>query len=466
MFKFSKFFKQDIVLSFLTILLAFVGVVNVFSTTYSQAKPVSTDFIQQILFIVVGTLIFSVILCFDSNWLKEPKLIALVVTFSLATLVLVLFAGELVYGTRRWLNFGAFSFQPSEFAKLTVILITAFTFISTKRIQLAKLVNLLQPQKADSKKVSITKIIAINFRLLIMIPIVLVTILLVWLQPSLGNSIIIFVMWGLLLSTLIQSPYKLYSAVLILGLGVNAHLRIFNFDNFYSTINFSFIFAGLDLGLVLISILISLFLGKFLNIRVINVIALLFIGLAIGVSANFGWENLFSQYQRDRVTAYINPNADPLGAYWQVNQAKIAIGSGQILGKGFLQGTQSSSGLLPFAYTDFAYAAFTEQFGLVGSLFLLGLLYVIVMRVIYIAQNANDNFGKLICFGVAIMLTLNIVINIGMNLGLMPVTGVPLPLVSYGGSSVLVNLIGLGLVQMIYAETPLKMETTKLGEIN
>lgn len=433
MFKFSKFFQQDIVLSSLVLLLAFVGLVNVFSTTYSLSKPVSADFIQQIVFMLVGIIIFILILCFDSNWLKEPKLIILIVLFTLSTLVLVLFAGEIVYGTRRWLNFGSFSFQPSEFAKLTVILVTAATFIASKKIRFTQLINLLQPAKSESRNQAIQKLVFTNYRLLLMIPVVLGTILLVWMQPSLGNSIIIFVMWGLLLSTLIQSPYKLYAAVLILALGLNAHLRILSFDNFYHALDFNFKLGGIDLGLILTTALGSLFIGKLVNLRVITVSALLLIGLIVGVSANFGWENLFSQYQRDRVTAYINPNADPLGAYWQVNQAKIAIGSGQILGKGFLQGTQSSSGLLPFAYTDFAYAAFTEQFGLVGSVFLLGLLYIIVMRIIYIAQNANDNFGKLICFGVAIMLTLNIVINIGMNLGLMPVTGVPLPLVSYGG---------------------------------
>lgn len=465
MFKFSRFFKQDIVLSFLTILLAFVGLVTVFSTTYSIGKPVSADFIQQLIFMLVGTIIFILIICFDSNWLKEPKFVGLVVVFTLATLVLVLFAGEVIYGTRRWLNFGSFSFQPSEFAKLTVILVTAATFVSTKRIQLTKLINLLQPQRSPGHKQNLKKLLVTNYRLLLMLPIIMVIILLVWLQPSLGNSVIIFVLWLLLLSTLIQSPYKLYSAILILALGINTSLRIFNLDSLYYAIDFSFVFAGLDLGIILVSTLASLFLGRLVNLKVITVVILLGIGLLVGISTHFGWENLLSQYQRDRVTAYINPDADPLGAYWQVNQAKIAIGSGQILGKGFLQGTQSSSGLLPFAYTDFAYAAFTEQFGLVGSLFLLGLLYVMVMRIIYIAQNANDNFGKLICFGVAIMLTLNIVINIGMNLGLMPVTGVPLPLVSYGGSSVLVNLIGLGLVQMVHAETPLKTETTKLGII-
>jgi rod shape determining protein RodA len=141
--------------------------------------------------------------------------------------------------------------------------------------------------------------------------------------------------------------------------------------------------------------------------------------------------------------------SDPLGGGYNVLQSMIAIGSGQIWGRGFGRGTQSHLQFLPEYYTDFVFASLAEEWGFVGSMVLLTLFGVLLVRILLNAKNATDDFGSFICIGIFVFLAAQFFINVGMNMGLMPVTGVPLPLVSYGGSSLWVTLIALGLVQSV-----------------
>lgn len=178
--------------------------------------------------------------------------------------------------------------------------------------------------------------------------------------------------------------------------------------------------------------------------------------------SNWGWNNLLTDYQQQRVEAFANPDSDPLGSQWQVQQSKIAISSGGLIGRGLLQGTQTNSGLLPFAYTDFAYAAIAEQLGTLGSFSVLTVLGLIIMRIVHIANISRDERLFIIANGVAVIIGLNTTINVAMNLGLIPVTGVPLPLISYGGSAAITILLGIGLVQAIYIHEQTKSDYTKL----
>jgi rod shape determining protein RodA len=169
-------------------------------------------------------------------------------------------------------------------------------------------------------------------------------------------------------------------------------------------------------------------------------------------SSIFAWNQLLGNYQRERVLTFIEgPEADPLGSGYQIIQSKIAIGSGQLFGRGFLQGTQSSLHILTQAHTDFAFASWSEQFGFVGALLLLSTYLILLLRILKIAKETKSDFGRNLAFGVVGLFLIHIFINIGMNLGKLPVTGIPLPLVSYGGSSVLMTLIVLGLMQSVHA---------------
>ena len=154
-------------------------------------------------------------------------------------------------------------------------------------------------------------------------------------------------------------------------------------------------------------------------------------------------------YQKERLMVFLNPNIDPLGAGYTMIQSKIAIGSGGIFGKGWLSGTQSQLHFLPESHTDFIFATFTEEWGLLCSAVLLILYYLLIRQGIAISQRTHDYFGRLLAMGISLMLSIQIFINIAMNLGLAPVVGLPLPLMSYGGSSVVVTFISLGILVSI-----------------
>jgi len=171
------------------------------------------------------------------------------------------------------------------------------------------------------------------------------------------------------------------------------------------------------------------------------IIFLALLGLAIPV----GW-NFLRDYQKDRIMVFLNPNIDPLGAGYTVIQSKIAIGSGGFFGKGWLSGTQSQLKFLPESHTDFIFATFSEEWGFLGAVILIGLYFFIIQQGIRIAERTSDHYGKLLALGITLMLGMQTCVNISMNMGLAPVVGLPLPLMSYGGSSVIVTFIALGIL--------------------
>jgi rod shape determining protein RodA len=154
-------------------------------------------------------------------------------------------------------------------------------------------------------------------------------------------------------------------------------------------------------------------------------------------------------YQKQRLTSFMNPDADPRGTGYQILQSKIAVGDGGVFGRGANQGTQTQGDFLPIPYTDFIFAAFSEEHGFVGAILVLLIYFLILMRLIQNAQTAADLPGSFLVMGVAAVLVFQIAVNVGMVLGLMPVTGIPLPLMSYGGSSVLFTFLALGMVMNV-----------------
>ena len=158
---------------------------------------------------------------------------------------------------------------------------------------------------------------------------------------------------------------------------------------------------------------------------------------------------ILRDYQKDRLLVFLNPNIDPLGAGYTVIQSKIAIGSSGLFGKGWLSGTQSQLHFLPEAHTDFIFATFTEEWGFLGAVAVLILYYLLIRQGILIAQKTSDNFARLLALGISSMLAIQIFINIAMNMGLAPVVGLPLPLMSYGGSSIITTFVALGILANI-----------------
>jgi rod shape determining protein RodA len=225
----------------------------------------------------------------------------------------------------------------------------------------------------------------------------------------------------------------------------------------WTDIGKAFALVGIPMGLVLIQpdlgtaltyfpiLVIGLFLG---GIR-IKQIALIMLALAL--VGGIAWKSgkRLKPYQQARINAFINPDSDPKGSGYQIRQSLIAVGSGGIWGKGANKGTQTQGDFLPIPYTDFIFAAFCEEHGFVGAVGVLLLYFLILMRLIQNAQTASDLPGSFIIMGVVAIIVFQIAVNIGMVVGLMPVTGIPLPLLSYGGSSVLFTFLALGIVMNI-----------------
>jgi len=210
------------------------------------------------------------------------------------------------------------------------------------------------------------------------------------------------------------------------------------------------VFFQPDLGSALILIFLWVAILLVSGIRIKHFLILTFCGLLILV---FSWIFLLKDYQKERIISFIEPQFSPLGAGWSQSQTKIAIGSGGLLGQGIGKGSQTQHGFLPEPKTDFIFAAVAEEMGLVGVTVLLFLFSILIWRIFKIAINSEDNFIRLFSFGFSVILMVQIFINISMNLGLLPVIGIPLPLVSYGGSSLISIFIALGILLNIQSDT-------------
>ena len=186
------------------------------------------------------------------------------------------------------------------------------------------------------------------------------------------------------------------------------------------------------------------------KIKFFAYLSILFISLA-PVAISF-----LKPYQKARILTFLNPDRDPLGAGYQIIQSKIAIGSGGLFGKGFLNGSQSYLDFLPEKHTDFIFTLFSEEFGFFGSVFILSLYVLIISRMVKIGHQTRSNFGKLYCYGFSTAFFVYVIVNMGMVLGLLPIVGAPLPIMSYGGSSMLSIMFGLGIVMSckIYQDVP------------
>jgi len=316
-----------------------------------------TLFYYQLVFFCVAVVMYLLSAFFPFYLYK--KLASVLYILNILLLLLVFVLGEITRGSTRWISLGNVNIQPSEFIKLTLILILAYLF-STK----------------VTKYISIKNIIS---GLLVFVP----AFLLVFLQPDLGTSLVL--------------------------------VAIFTVLTFYSGVKIKYIFI---------------------------------IFLLLSISSGPIWSNL-KDYQKDRVISFINPSLDPLGAGYNAIQAQIAIGSGGLKGKGLGEGTQSRLGFLPENNTDFAFAAYSEEWGTFGSLLLIIFYFIIIFSQLLLLKSTKNYFSKYVILGVTVVFFVHIFVNIGMNLGLVPVTGIPLPFFSYGGSAFLALSIMLGVVNSV-----------------
>ncbi len=323
----------------------------------------------------------------------------------MALLFALLLVGSSKIGSARWFNFGFFSFQPSEFLKVAFVLALArFLTYSKKSIYSFSWIS-------------------------IAVFLVLLPFLVILRQPDLGTSLVfLFVFMAMLFWSGI--PY-LYLTIVVTPL-------------------FSLI-CGFNLFAWAAFFLLLIFLLYRLRPNFLFSLGALLINLATGSISLLVWNNLH-QYQQNRILVFLNPGRDPYGAGYQMIQSKVAIGSGGLLGKGYLQGTQTKLDFLPAQHNDFIFSVLGEELGFMGALILIFLFSIITFKGIQIARRARNVFASYVAVGISSIFVFQMVVNVGMSLGIMPVTGLPLPFVSYGGSSMMTFWILMGLLLTIQSK--------------
>jgi len=447
MFSLKRLKNHDYIITISCGLLSILSLVLIYSSTFNAQtlEAGAGTFKKQIIFFIAGFIIYIVLSTFDIAWIQNLKILAVLFLITIFLLIYVKFFTGEIASTNRWITFFGFSFQPAEYAKITLTIITAAIF-SHKETKLASLVE--WNKKISAKKfprlAKILTLFAKRFptlpRFLISFSLALIIVFLVFAQPAFGNSVIILILWMSIIFAYANNQLKILNFSLPLVIIPLVQWKV---------INLEFLPDNSEIILFLMLFLISLIASVKTKLKWYLVILSLFLALSVKPITLSLWETDFlSTYQKDRIETFFgDPEENPLDAGYQVRQSKIAIGAGRLFGRGYLQGTQSTLKVLPFAHTDFIFASLAEQFGLIGSSLLISIYVVLLIRILQTASKSKDEFSFLLTVGFCMMLLLNIFINIGMNLGKLPVTGVPLPLISYGGSSVIVNLAGLGLVQ-------------------
>ncbi len=394
----NQFTKNlDLGLIFVVLLLVVIGIMSIYSATYiSEASIGHLKFHKQILWSVLGLAVFATAVFIPLRMLY--KYAYLLYGFSILLLLLVLVIGSGA-GTHRWFIFGSFRIQPSEFAKIGAVL---------------ALSRFLSKENRDLNQ----------FReLTVAFSICFVPLLLIIRQPDLGSALVFLAIslpmlhWGGL------SPVVLF----ILIAPLISLLSAFSYYSFFvAMILISLILFACQRGTVF-------FLINFL------------INIGVGIITPILWGTL-KDYQQNRILTFLGLVTDPHGLGYQVIQSKVAIGSGGLWGKGFLDGTQTHLRFLPEQHTDFIFCVIGEEFGFIGVFFVLILFLYIVFKGLRIASIVKSKFTSLLVFGGTIILLFQIFVNIGMTVGIMPVTGLPLPFLSYGGSSLISNLFVIGLI--------------------
>ena len=390
-------FSNDIITTLCYIILVFFGFISIYSSQYSEELPfvsLKNESFKQLIWILICLIIFFIIQIIEYRFIFD---LAVPLYFlSIILLVLVLLFGQEVKSSVSWFNFFGLKFQPSEFAKFSTALILAKVFDSS---------NL----KVDSVK-SLIKVST-----LILIPFILILF-----QGDTGTALVYFSFFLVLLREGLSLKFFFIalSFIVIFMMGIVLEKTIL-----YTIFTILF--------LIIVGLSIKDF-KRIINSSIFFVLVILVIN-----GQDFLMNNVLKPHQKKRIESLINPNADPLGAGWNVTQSKIAIGSGSFLGKGYMEGSQTSFNFVPFQSTDFIFSVIGEEFGYLGSMIFIILYFIFLYRVLILAENQKDKFARVFGYSVFSIIFFHFFVNISMTLGLFPVVGIPLPFVSYGGSSLL-----------------------------
>lgn len=386
----------DWVLVMLYLVLVAMGWFNIYAAVYNDEHQSIFDTTQsygmQLVWIVSSLVIGFMILVIDGEFF--PKFAYVLYGAFIVLLLVVIVAGVEVKGSRSWIGVGSFRIQPAEFAKFATNLALA-KFLSNINVKFELL----------STKLKAAAIFAVPALIII-------------LQNETGSALV----YGSFILVLYREG--LSGNILLIGVGMVV----------------LFIAALLVDEWILLTILSVIAVGTFVFIRfrrsnIITVLALLIGATAYIHSVDYTFTNILEPHQKKRINVLLGKEVDPKGAGYNVNQSMIAIGSGGLMGKGYLNGTQTKYNYVPEQSTDFIFCTVGEEWGFLGSVIVLGLFVVLLLRIIFLAERQRSPFTRIYGYGLASIIFLHVAINVGMTVGLAPVVGIPLPFFSYGGSS-------------------------------
>ncbi|MGD9898202.1 MAG: rod shape-determining protein RodA [Calditrichaceae bacterium] len=389
--------KLDFALLSTVLILLTIGLIAVYSATYSPDIENNSYFEKQLTFAVFGLILLLVTSFMPFRVIQKMSYPLYII--SIILLILVMFFGVRGFGAERWLSIGPLKLQPSEFAKIATVLAVA-RYLSTREAN----VNRFKYLAGTSA--------------IILLPFVLIV-----QQPDLGTSLVFLV----ILIPLVYWAGLSWFALFVILFPLATVLLSFNFYTFL-----------IWMAVVLFILLLS---KRSIYISV----AVFLIHISVGMITPALWGQL-KPYQQQRILTFANPEADPKGAGYQIIQSQVAIGSGGIWGKGFLEGSQTHLKFLPAQHTDFIFSVIGEEWGFTGIVFVLSIFLVLLLYMLHLGTIVRSKYSSIVIIGVMTILFFHIFINIGMTAGLAPVTGLPLPFISYGGSFLISTLLMIGIV--------------------
>ncbi|NTW48625.1 MAG: rod shape-determining protein RodA [Chlorobiales bacterium] len=398
-----KFFQQiDFTLLGATFVLVGFGLTAIYSASHGIGDM--EMFYRQFLWFCVGFLFLGVIFFMPSRFWQDYSY--WLYGGSIFILIAVLFFGKRVAGSLSWVDLGFARFQPSEITKLTTIIALA-RFLSDRETDIKTLRHFVTA-----------------------LGIVFFPVTLIMLQPDTGTALTYLTM---IVPMIVLAGFDFYYVLL---LAIPIVFVFVGFINLYAL-------AALGIAFLILLVLMR-------QSAILLSVGSLTIGLLFGYFSSFYAKSILKPHQLKRIETFLDPMSDPKGAGYNVLQAKVAIGSGGLWGKGFLQGTQTQLRFIPAQWTDFIFCVIGEELGFVGSSILVITFMVLVLRLISIVNLLKNRFASLVVAGIVSVFIGHIFINIGMTVGLVPVIGVPLPFLSYGGSSLVANIIAVAIVLNFY----------------
>ncbi len=388
----------------ISILLSVIGIIVIYSAARDATGLGLSRYVLQSMWFLVGIGVMYVTSLLPIRFLQAITIPVFVLVLILLAIVL---ASETVKGSSRWIRLGFIGIQPSELAKIAVIMALAH-YLSQVRS------NIRRPA------------VMVTCMAIVALPVFLIMS-----QPDLGTSI---VFGAILCGVLLWAGLSVLELVLMVSPLIGVVIGVVSGFDWVIWSVFILIVAG---------IMYLKWPPRF--VTVFLVVA----HLGVGLGAEPLWDSLHD-YQQKRVETFLNPQADPKGAGYQIIQSKIAIGSGGLTGRGFLQGSQTNLAFLPEQHTDFVFSVIAEEFGFAGSVFVLGLYYAFILIGIHIAMTVRSRYQALLAAGCVSVFTFHVIMNVGMAVGVLPIAGLPLPFLSYGGSFLLTSLILCGLLLNVW----------------